>query len=172
MFWYNKSLTTERQRGRHIYLHASSTNILSQPPLSLASALRIYFQLHFANGEENASHNSAPTIGPDMTHTHRYTLYSILYMPHWPGHGITFGCLATQRNLIKVNMRNCSYFMLFAISIVCQRKQAGRQGGRQGHVSLYLSHSLCLSLCKVTSQSRFLIMYKIRQQDSIYRYLD
>lgn len=82
MFWYNKSLTTERQRGRHIYLHASSTNILSQLPLSLASALRIYFQLHFANGEENASHNSAPTIGPDMTHTHRYTLYSILYMPH------------------------------------------------------------------------------------------
>lgn len=73
MFWYNKSLTTERQRGRHIYLHAPSTNILSQPPLSLASALRIYFQLHFANGEENASHNSAPTIGPDMTHTHTHT---------------------------------------------------------------------------------------------------
>lgn len=106
------------------------------------------------------------------THTQIDTLYSILYMPHWPGHGITFGCLATQRNLIKVNMRNCSYFMLFAISIVWAKEQAGRQGRRQGHVSLYLSHSLCLSLCKVTSQSRFLIMYKIRQQDSIYRYLD
>lgn len=112
------------------------------------------------------------------THTQIHHTYSILYMPHWPGHGITFGCLATQRNLIKINMRNCSYFMLFAISIVWLRKQAGRQGGRQGHVSLHLALSLslslsaCLSFSKVTSQSRFLIMYKIRQQDSIYRYLD